>query len=79
MKSDNSKGSPTLAHLYEEADSPLRQLCEQSERIRALTQAQETWKAPDISALTRASQHFNSQIEAIRKSVADQWGGKNLP
>jgi hypothetical protein len=77
MKSDIFRGSQTSAHLYEEADSAFRHLPEQSESIRAWTQAQEKWKAclpPDISALTRASQHFSSQLESIRKLADDQWG-----
>src|ERR1700730_7501923 len=77
MELDIFKGGETLAHLYEEADSAFRQLSEQSEGIRALTQAQETWKAclpPDLWAFTRASQHFNSQLESIRKLADEQLG-----
>lgn len=29
--------------------------------------------SPDLSELVRASQHFNSQFESIRKLAADQW------
>jgi uncharacterized protein (TIGR02391 family) len=30
--------------------------------------------SPDLTELVRASKHFNSQFESIRKLAADQWG-----
>jgi hypothetical protein len=67
--------------LYEKAELAFRKISEQSEGFRALTEAQETWKAclpPHISELTRASQHFNSQLESIRKLAGDQFGVHKL-
>jgi hypothetical protein len=77
MKSGTFEGSLALTHLYKEADSAFRQSSESSEAIRALNRARETWEAclsPDLTEMVRASKHFDSQFESIRKLAADQWG-----